>query len=304
MKRSAAGAKLGVGASVVTSATTASTGDTPESAAGWITPVWQSPFAAGRVRAIMTTRTGGASAPPFDGFNLGTRCGDDPQLVARNRAALRALLPAEPAWLKQVHGANVIGARAVTAAKAGTTRETEPPPQGQSQSQSQSQPEPEADASFTRTQGVVCAVLVADCMPVLLADRAGTVVAAAHAGWRGLSGGVIEATVRAMHAAPQDLMAWLGPAIGPVQFEVGADVLDAFTRDDAGAGSAFKPYPGRDGKYLCDLYALARRRLHALGITAISGGGYCTVSEARFYSFRRDQRTGRMGAFIWIDPPG
>lgn len=253
---------------------------------GWITPVWPASFSAGRVHAIMTTRTGGVSAAPFDGVNLGTRCGDDPVAVARNRSALRSLLPAEPMWLRQVHGAQVVEARSdrVLAEEPAT--------------------EPEADASVTHTPGAVCAVLVADCMPVLLADRAGTVVAAAHAGWRGLSCGVLEATVRAMGAAPQDIMAWLGPAIGPAQFEVGTDVLDAFTRDDAGAVQAFQPYPGRSGKYLCDLDFLACRRLRALGITAIGGGGYCTVSDPRFYSYRRDKVTGRMGAFIWIDPPG
>ena len=261
----------------------------PHLPAGWITPAWPLPFAAGRVRALMTTRAGGFSAAPYDGCNLGTRCGDAPELVVRNRAALRALLPAEPAWLKQVHGTQVAEARAANA----------PDPEGVRETQS----EPQADASVTRALGAVCAVLVADCMPVLLADRAGTVVAAAHAGWRGLSGGVIEASVLEMRTAPQELMAWLGPAIGPAQFEVGADVLEAFTRDDPNAASAFQPYPGRAGKYLCDLYALARRRLHALGITAISGGGYCTVSDARFYSFRRDKITGRMGAFIWIAPP-
>ena len=298
MSLSVARAMQDTGAVAATTATARDTLDGRK--AGWIKPVWPVQFAAGRVHALMTTRSGGASAAPFDGFNLGTRCGDDPQSVARNRAALRALLPAEPAWLKQVHGANVIEVRA----------DTRPVADGAGAPALALEPalahpvEPEADASVTRTPGAVCAVLAADCMPVLLADRAGTVVAAAHAGWRGLSGGVIEATVRAMRAAPQDLMAWLGPAIGPAQFEVGADVLDAFTREDAGAASAFQLYPGRDGKYLCDFYALARRRLHALGITAISGGGYCTVSEARFYSFRRDKVTGRMGAFIWLDPQG
>ncbi len=272
---------------------------------GWITPAWPLAFAdpaasadaapvtalpalplAGRVRALMTTRAGGVSAAPFDGFNLGTRCGDDAQAVACNRARLRALLPAEPSWLKQVHGARVVEAGAGGANPA-TGRDAEP----------------EADASIARAPGIVCAVLVADCLPVLLAARAGSVVAAAHAGWRGLSGGVIEATVRAMQVPPQDLMAWLGPAIGAQQFEVGADVLEAFTRADAGAAAAFKPIPGRPGKFLCDLVALARRRLQALGVTQISGGAYCTVSEARFYSFRRDKVTGRMGAFIWIEPP-
>ena len=256
---------------------------------GWITPAWPRAFAApraGRVRAWMTTRGGGVSAAPFDGFNLGTRCGDDPQDVACNRARLRALLPAEPSWLRQVHGARVVEAGAAGAYPAAGA-----------------DAEPEADASIARAPGIVCAVLVADCLPVLLAARAGTVIAAAHAGWRGLSAGVLEATVRAMQMPPQDLMAWLGPAIGPQQFEVGAEVLDAFTRLDAGAAGAFKSIPGRAGKFLCDLVALARRRLQMLGVTQISGGAYCTVSEARFYSFRRDKVTGRMGAFIWIEPP-
>ena len=241
-------------------------------------PAWDAPA---NVCAIMTTRAGGVSAAPFDSFNLGSRCGDDAAAVARNRALLRQHLPADPVWLKQVHGAAVIDACAHNA----------------------TQTELEADASFTHTAGVVCGVLVADCMPVLLVNRAGTAAAAAHAGWRGLSGGVIEAAIKAMGVPPREVVAWLGPAIGPQQFEVGADVRDAFMRHDANAASAFQPYPGRNGKFLCDLYALAQQRLSALGITSIGGGGYCTVSEARFYSYRRDKTTGRMGAFIWIEPP-
>lgn len=239
-------------------------------------PGWDAPA---NVHAIMTTRAGGVSTAPFDSFNLGSRCGDDPAAVARNRALLRQSMPSDPVWLRQVHGATVIDAAARTAAH----------------------PDPEADASYTHAAGTVCAVLVADCMPVLLAHRRGAAVAAAHAGWRGLSSGVIEATVKAMGVPPDEVAAWLGPAIGAQQFEVGTDVLDAFTRHDARAAVAFTPYPARAGKYLCDLYALARQRLAALGVTSIAGGGYCTVSEPRFYSYRRDRTTGRMGAFIWIE---
>lgn len=248
---------------------------------GLLIPEWDAPA---NVRAIMTTRAGGVSAAPFDSFNLGSRCGDDPTAVARNRALLRQHLPADPLWLRQVHGAVVADAAVQVNTKpvAALT-------------------EPEADAAWTHQPGVVCAVLVADCMPVLLAHRAGSAVAAAHAGWRGLSAGVIEAAVKAMQVPPQEVVAWLGPAIGAAQFEVGADVLDAFTRHDAQAAAAFTPYPGRAGKFLCDLYGLARQRLAALGVTSIAGGGYCTVSEPRFYSYRRGHTTGRMGAFIWFE---
>lgn len=256
----------------------ASKGASADAQPGLLLPEWDAPA---NVRALMTTRAGGVSAAPFDSFNLGSRCGDDPAAVVHNRALLRRHLPSEPVWLRQVHGAVVIDAGARNPA----------------------QTEPEADASVTRTIGVVCGVLVADCMPVLLANRAGTAAAAAHAGWRGLSSGVIEATIKAMAVPPRELVAWLGPAIGSQQFEVGPDVRAAFMRHDANVAAAFKPYPGRSGKFLCDLYALARQRLRALGVTSISGGGYCTVSEARFYSYRRDKTTGRMGAFIWIEPP-
>ena len=262
----------------------------------WIVPDWPVPP---NVRAFVTTRAGGVSAAPYDGFNLGTRCGDEAAAVRANRAQLRAGLPSEPAWLRQVHGARALdagrvrGSDVVDGVAPGVGRELVPAVEHDA--------DPEADASYTCADGVVCTVLVADCMPVLLANQTGTAVAAAHAGWRGMSSGVIEAAIEGMGVAPRDVVAWLGPAIGPAQFEVGDDVLHAFSQHDPGAAAAFKPYPGRSGKWLCDLYALARRRLAALGVSAVYGGGYCTVNESRFYSFRRDRQTGRMGAFIWLE---
>jgi len=240
----------------------------------WLIPDWHAPS---DVRAFVTTRAGGISPSPFDSMNLGLRSGDDIQNVLRNRAILRDCLPAEPAWLRQIHGAGVVDASTV-------------------------EHEPEADASWAAGSGVVCAVMVADCMPVLLCERDGRAVAAAHAGWRGLSTGVIEATVQAMGVPPAQLMAWLGPAIGPRNFEVGEDVLQAFMKFDERAAEAFAPYPGRQGKWLCDLYLLARQRLARLGVTEVTGGGFCTVEEARWFSHRRDRgRSGRMAAFIWRD---
>lgn len=240
----------------------------------WIVPAWPAPP---RVRAFVTTRAGGVSNGPYASMNLGMKSGDAVQSVQANRAILRRCLPAEPAWLAQVHGAAVVEAGS---APAGV----------------------EADASWTACAGAVCAVLVADCMPVFLCARDGGAVGIAHAGWRGLSGGVIEATVRAMNVAPSRLLAWLGPAIGPRNFEVGDDVLQAFTAHDARAGAAFAPYPGRPGKWLCDLYALARSRRADLGVTAVGGGNFCTVRDARLFSHRRDHgRSGRMAALIWID---
>ncbi len=259
--------------------------------ADWIVPDWPAPP---RVRALVTTRNGGVSRPPFDSMNLGGRVGDDVRHVQENRARLRTLLPAEPHWLRQVHGTRTIEARQPAA-------------------------EEEADACVARAPGEVCAVLVADCVPVLLCDRAGSVVAAAHAGWRGLSGGVLESAVAAMRAAPVDLLAWLGPAIGPDAFEVGRDVLDAFTAADFGAAVCFRSKPpvsndgppvsngapsgsGGEPKWFADLYALARRRLAAAGVRAVSGGGLCAHSDARrFFSHRRDRRTGRQAALIWLE---
>lgn len=237
------------------------------------------------VAALSTTRRGGISAAPYDnvagggGLNLGTHVGDAAQSVETNRACLRAMLPAEPVWLRQVHGVRVIDAARVGAA-------SEPP---------------EADASISTTPGVVCAIMTADCLPVLLADEHGRVVGAAHAGWRGLAAGVLQATVEAMREAGAGrVLAWLGPAIGPRQFEVGEDVVQAFASVDNEA-AAFRPLPQRTGKYLADLPALARLSLVAAGVTDVTGGDHCTVSEpSDFYSFRRDGVTGRMASLIWI----
>ena len=213
-----------------------------------------------RVRAFVTTRSFG-----------------DMRKGGEGRARLRSLVPAAPCWLRQVHG-RVVACR---------------------DSANDSDLEPEADAAVTRNRGAVCAVLVADCMPVLLASRAGDVVGVAHAGWRGLAAGVIEAALEAMQVVPEQAIAWLGPAIGPSVYEVGAEVRDAILAGDAAAQVAFAP--SRPGHWWLDLYAIARRRLDALGITQVSGGGFCTHREAtRFFSWRREQTTARMAAVIWL----
>ncbi len=225
------------------------------------------------VRACTTLRHGaGASQPPFDSFNLGAHSGDE--AVATNRAALRALLrlPSEPRWLRQVHGTRVI--------------------------RDPGDDEPQADAAVTSEAGLVLAILTADCLPVLFCADDGGEIGAAHAGWRGLAAGVLENTVAALRTPPQRLLAWLGPAAGPDAYEVGAEVREAFVGQDAGAAAAFAPT--RPGHWHCDLYALARRRLAALGLARVHGGGLCTISDAaRFYSHRRDARTGRMATLIW-----
>ena len=240
-------------------------------AADWIVPDWPAPA---RVRSLITTRRGGVSTGAHASFNLGLRADDDPRAVAANRAALREHLPQDPVWLKQVHGARVVRADAVNDS-------------------------PEADAAYTRRAETVCAVMVADCMPVLLCDTQASVVAIAHAGWRGLSAGVIENTIAAMGVKANDLLAFLGPAIGPAAFEVGADVRDAFLAADAAAAAAFTPH--REGKWLADLFLLGGQRLARAGVHRIYGGGLCTFSDpARFYSYRRDRTTGRMAALIWL----
>lgn len=239
----------------------------------FIFPDWPAPAT---IHAVVTTRIGGSSTKPYDSFNLALHVGDNPQAVATNRAQLRAALkfPTEPLWLKQVHGVTVVDAAA-------------------------NKTEPEADGSFATRHGVVCAVLTADCLPVLLCNRSGTKVAVLHAGWRGLAEGIIEAGVAALAEPGDTLLAWLGPAIGPEAFEVGAEVRAAFVAHDSAAANAFRARPG--GKYLADIYQLARQRLAALGITAVYGGGLCTVGDgARFYSYRRDGVTGRMVSLIWI----
>ena len=237
-----------------------------------ILPDWPAPPG---VRALTTTRRGGVSRAPWDSFNLGDHVGDEPQAVAANRALLRRKLPAEPLWLTQVHGTRCVDAATAL-------------------------PRIEADASFTRQRGVVCAVLTADCLPVLLCDDQATVVAIAHAGWRGLAAGVIEATVGAMAAPAERLMAWLGPAIGPQAFEVGGEVREIFVADVPRAAGAFAATA--KGKWLCDIHHLARQRLDALGIRRIASANSCTLDDAdNFYSYRRDGVTGRMASLIWLE---
>jgi hypothetical protein len=244
----------------------------------WIEPDWPAPA---QVRALSTLRGGGASAAPYASLNLGGHVGDVAAAVAENRRCLAAAagLPSEPVWLAQVHGVNVADLDAGAPART---------------------PEP-ADAAFTRRPGQVCAILTADCLPIVLAADSGDLVAAAHAGWRGLAGGVIEATVRALGVAPGRLMAWLGPAIGPRHFEVGAEVREALLQGDSGAEEAF--VPNSRGRFMADLPALARRRLASLGVDRIYGAGHCTFADhERYFSHRRDGVTGRQATLIWLRP--
>lgn len=237
----------------------------------FITPDWPAPA---NVKALQTTRNGGVSTGVYASLNLGNHVKDHPQHVAANRQLLSAYLPSEPVWLNQVHGVRVIDAALSSCLES-------------------------ADASFTARKQVVCVTMTADCLPVLLCDQAGTAVAAIHAGWRSLCDGVIEATVNAMPVQADQLMAWLGPAIGPEAFEVGGEVRAQFIAQDAQAELAFK---ARGDKWLGDLYAIARQRLQTLGITQVYGGGRCTFNEPEtFFSFRRDGDTGRMGCFIWLE---
>ena len=238
-----------------------------------IRPRWPAPAS---VHAFSTTRAGGTSQPPYDSLNLASHVGDQEVTVQANRDQLikQLNLAAEPAWLEQVHGDTVVDAGAVV----GT---------------------PSADGSYTRQSGVVCAVMTADCLPVLLCDQQGEVVAAVHAGWRGLAAGVLEATVAAMAVPPESLLAWLGPAIGPDAFEVGEEVRTAFVDRQAEAAMAF--HRRDNGQWLADIYHLARLRLASVGIERIYGGGFCTFSDSeRFFSFRRQPTTGRMASLVWI----
>ena len=241
-----------------------------------MTPVWPAPA---NVQAFSSTRQGGVSAAPWDQLNLGDHVNDRPQHVAINRQRLadHLGLPAQGfAWLNQVHGTDVVELKA--------------------QSLSQLPP---ADASYTREPGVVCAILTADCLPVILCDREGTIVGAAHAGWRSLCGGVLENLITAMAEPAENLMAWLGPAIGPDQFEVGPEVRQAFINHSSQAASAFASQGARSGHYMADIYQLATQRLRQAGVSSIGGGGLCTVSDSqRFYSYRRDGQTGRMATLI------
>ena len=241
----------------------------------WMTPSWPAPAG---VCAVSTTRAGGVSPPPYDSLNLGSAVEDAPEHVEENRRRLQqqAGMPRQPLWLRQVHGRRVVAAHDAVDGV-------------------------EADAAWTDRPGVPCAVLTADCLPVLFCDRAGTRVAAAHAGWRGLAGGVLEATVDALAVDSAQVLAWLGPAIGPDGFEVGEEVRERFLALDPGASAAFRPSP--DGRWLADLYRLARRRLNGLGVKEVRGGGLCTYTDSRrFFSYRRDGETGRMATVIWLKP--
>jgi YfiH family protein len=240
--------------------------------AAWLEADWPAPPG---VRVISTFRSGGASVAPFASLNLGDHVGDDSRCVMMNRRELRerAGLPQEPEWLTQVHGVGVADLDAGT-------------------------PLVPADAAVTRASGRVCAILTADCLAVVLATESGDVVGAAHAGWRGLAAGVLEATVQAMKVPGQRLVSWLGPAIGPGHFEVGAEVREAFVGRDSEAGAAFRP--NARGRFMADLPRLARLRLQQLGVSRIYGGGECTYAGSdRFFSHRRDGNTGRQATLIW-----
>jgi YfiH family protein len=245
----------------------------------WIIPDWPAP---GNVKALFTTRNGGVSSGIngiYASLNVGAHVNDDLTDVASNRALLCQYLPSEPRWLKQVHGTLPIWIDDATTAAL------------------------EGDAALSRTPGIVCAVMVADCLPVFLCDMSGTVAAIVHAGWRGLAGGIVERSIAAMQVERSDMMAWLGPAIGPGHFEVGADVYEAFIQHDIQAAEAFAPKDNqRERKWLADIFLLARQRLMNSGITEIYGGGICTYSDpAHFFSYRRDGETGRMAGLIWLE---
>ncbi len=241
----------------------------------WIIPDWPAPSSVG---AISTTRLGGVSKGPWRSLNLGLNSGDDVNDVERNRAWLRESLPTAPNWLQQVHGCRVV--------------------QHSPALRSDHSARVDADAQFTRERGAVCAILAADCLPVLFCDRQGTKVAAAHAGWRGMAAGVLENTVAAMGQPAGELMAWMGPAIGPAVYQVGDEVKAAFARQQKAGADAFRP----DGeRWLFDLYAMARHCLQQVGVGHISGGGYCTFTDSeRFFSYRRDRVTGRMANLVWL----
>jgi len=235
----------------------------------WLVPDWPAPA---NVRACVTTRSGGVSLSPFETFNLGDHVGDAPQAVAENRHRLCEALGCDVAWLSQVHSCDV-----VDAAVSGRV----------------------ADACWTDVRRRACAVLTADCLPVLFCDRRGERVAAAHAGWRGLVGGVLENTLAALRVPPEEVLVWLGPAIGPHAFEVGPEVRQAFLEGHAEAAVAFVPSVNA-GRFMADLYALARLRLAASGVRSVHGGGFCTYSDPRFYSYRRNARTGRFASLVWL----
>ena len=236
----------------------------------WLTPDWPAPKT---VKAIVTTREQGGSTGPYAAFNMALHVGDDPKVVEANRGTL-SQLGCTPAWLNQVHSVDVVPA--------------------------DTQKVLTADANFTREQKIACTVMTADCLPALFCDRAGTVVAAAHAGWRGLAGGILEKTASAMGVEPSDILVWLGPAIGPHAFEVGPEVREAFLAVRPESERAFRP-SAKAGHFYADLYQLARIHLASVGVTAVYGGGFCTFTDERFYSYRRAHPTGRMASLIWLD---
>jgi len=251
-----------------------------------IDPDWLVPK---QINAFCTTREGGVSKPPFSALNLGLNAGDDPADVLQNRSIVRSILPSEPIWLKQTHGVTV----STPVLRASLVGEAV-----------------EADASVSNIPNEVLAILTADCMPVLFASKDGDVIGVAHAGWRGLSGGVIENTVHEMLSlspclSPKDILVWMGPAIGPTVFEVGEDVRQAFsTQSQSVLSQAFKPITQSPGKYLANLYLLALERLQSLGVEQIHGGDFCTFNDQEnFFSYRRDKQTGRFASLIWISNP-
>ncbi|CDF93548.1 MULTISPECIES: peptidoglycan editing factor PgeF [unclassified Pseudomonas] len=237
----------------------------------WLIPDWPAPA---RVKACVTTRAGGVSLAPFDSLNLGDHVDDDPGAVTENRRRLTDRFAIRPAWLQQVHGIAVVEADPALVAT--------------------------ADASWTATPGIACTAMTADCLPVLFCNRAGTRVAAAHAGWRGLANGVLEATLDSLATPADEIIAWLGPAIGPQAFEVGPEVREAFIAQLPRAEQAFVPSHNA-GKFLADIYELARLRLAARGVSTVYGGGLCTVTDPRFFSYRRSPRTGRFASLVWIE---
>ena len=241
-------------------------------------PAWPAPD---HIRALCTTRKGGVSQPPWDSLNLGGHVGDNPDQVARNRRILADFIggtSCSVGWLSQVHGTDVVELTPDNVANVAT-----------------------ADASYTRHPGIACAILTADCLPVILTDARGTVIGAAHAGWRSLCGGVLENLISAMAARPTDLQAWLGPAIGPDNFEVGPEVRQASINQSPESAQAFTSNGARPGHFMADIYQLATLRLNNAGVLSVSGGGLCTVTDNdRFYSYRRDGQTGRMATLVWL----
>lgn len=242
----------------------------------WLSPQWDAPA---HVRAVFTTRHHGYSIKPYDTFNLAMHVGDVPEDVMKNRSALETHIQAKPIWLTQVHGTKIVHVDEQIAVL--------------------NQPI-EADAAVTRLPSVACSVMVADCLPVLLCDRAGSVVAAAHAGWRGLSGGILPAVVEAMGTAPANIMATLGPCIGAQCFETGEDVYQQFIAQDAANNAYF--YPASHGKWYGDLQGMACHQLSRMGVTVMDVFDICTTCDNRFFSYRRDRVTGRFAGIIWIAP--